>query len=403
MVKIEVNNFQSIEHVVLTVDGFTALAGRSGLGKSALLRAVEAALGGASGATFVRHGAHCAKRLKDVKTCKCFASVHITADGLDLLWEKGDCVNRYVYNGVNYDAVARGFPEFLRTNFGPVKIGDKQTLLQVAPQWEPLFLLNTSGGVAADVLSDVAHLNRINVALTLSEKDRREASASHKARLKDVATKELELQGYNGLDTVLAQVQAVVTRTGAINALEGEVQAIEAHLAALRTVVARVRTLLVVETVTVPVQSALVGYAKALHSLQVFCANLNTRASAIKAMSSVEKISAPDLCGVQAVTTKHRKITVWTEKTQALEHGLLAWQGVEIVTLPAKPAFREPLTKLNTLAIYAQKQQTLGAQLRRLEEACAQAEQDEKHSLEDIRALGVCPTCTRPFEAGCQC
>ena len=65
MTEVEVRNFQSVEHAVFRIEGFTALVGRSNIGKSALVRAVKAALTGATGTDFVRHGGLCARRLKD--------------------------------------------------------------------------------------------------------------------------------------------------------------------------------------------------------------------------------------------------------------------------------------------------------------------------------------------------
>ena len=178
MIDLEVRSFQSIEHVKLRVDGFTALVGKSNIGKSAIVRAVKAALTGCVGNSFVRHSSACARRSKKAKTCECYSSVHIKAENFDLLWEKGDKHNRYVFNGQEHGVPNRGTPDFLERpklekDFGQVKVGDQWSLLQVADQFENLFLLNQSGGVVADVFSDVARLDRVNVAIKYVEKDRR--------------------------------------------------------------------------------------------------------------------------------------------------------------------------------------------------------------------------------------
>src|SRR5277367_3768831 len=154
--EVEVTNFQSIEHAKFVIEGYTALVGRSNIGKSAIVRAVKAALTGASGTSFVRHGPNCARRLKDAKKCQCKATVRIKREGFDLLWEKGDSDNRYTFNGQVNDSVGQGTPTFLQAGFAPIKIGDDKELLQVADQFDPIFLLNKTGGAVADVLSDVA-------------------------------------------------------------------------------------------------------------------------------------------------------------------------------------------------------------------------------------------------------
>lgn len=123
MLDVEIRNFQSIEHVHVVIDGFTTLVGRSNLGKSAIVRAIKAALTGAPEETSVRHGPKCEREVKGTKSCKCYCSVHIKTEGFDLLWEKGGDKNEYVFNGAKKTAVGKGTPDFLDESFGVVKSG----------------------------------------------------------------------------------------------------------------------------------------------------------------------------------------------------------------------------------------------------------------------------------------
>lgn len=402
MVTVEIRNFQSIEHATIVVDGFTALVGRSNIGKSAIIRAVEAALGGSSGTSFVRHGDTCARRLKDVKACKCVASVHIKATGFDLLWEKGDSVNRYVYNGTVYDSVARGFPEFLQEDFKPVKVGDKSLQLQVASQWEPIFLLNASGGVVADVLSDVAHLQRINVALDLSEKDRREAVAGHKARVKDATSKETELKQYVGLDAAMTQARAVEARMGDIAEKEQQVQEIEAYLEALRGLAARLKVLSVGEATAVPAVGLLSDSVSLTQALASLVSGLESRSLGVHTFASVETVAVPDVSQVKQVKQAQRQVSDWKDSLCQLEAGVSMWDALEAVPVPEQPDLRSSLDALSSSVRYLRRKLALEEQLDRLERDHFSAETAEQKSLEAVRALGACPTCTRPFEGTSQ-
>src|SRR5580700_10412737 len=127
MFEVEIRNFQSIEHISIRIDGFTALVGKSDIGKRAIVRAVRAALTGATGTSFVRHGVACHRRIRGSKTCECYCSVHMSTEGFDLTWEKGDKRNLYVFNGQDYGVPNRGTPDFLERpkllkDFGLVKI-----------------------------------------------------------------------------------------------------------------------------------------------------------------------------------------------------------------------------------------------------------------------------------------
>src|SRR6478752_168059 len=96
MIEIEVTDFQSIRHTSVAIDRFSAIVGRSNIGKSALVRAVQMALTGAVGTDFVRHGSSCDRAIRGTKKCKCFSRVRIKTFALELTWEKGDAVNRYI-------------------------------------------------------------------------------------------------------------------------------------------------------------------------------------------------------------------------------------------------------------------------------------------------------------------
>src|SRR5512137_438933 len=108
MIEVEVRDFQSIERATIRIDGFTTLVGRSNIGKSAFVRAVQAAITGAPVGAYVRHAALCPRKTRKLKECRCQCSVHVKTEGFDMLWEKGDFINRYTFNGVVYDKVNQG-------------------------------------------------------------------------------------------------------------------------------------------------------------------------------------------------------------------------------------------------------------------------------------------------------
>lgn len=397
MIRVEIRNFQSVEHAVITVQGFTALVGRSNIGKSAIVRAVEAALSGASGTGFVRHGPKCAKRLKDVKTCKCFASVHIKGDGIDLLWEKGDGVNRYRYNGQDYDAVARGFPEFLKPEFTPVKVGDKQVQLQVAPQWEPIFLLNTSGGTVADVLSDVARLDRINTAMRLSEKDRKAAMSTLKVREQDADRIRTALTGYDGLDDAVRRVRVTETRLAEIEALDRRVCALEGFIASSEAIGARIKTLEGVTAIKPPALEPVVASARALTRLQGFRADHASKATVVAALEPAATIQVPPPEPLTLAQGDWARLSGWLTRVRALKVVLEGWSVIQATPVPNTTALQGALEAARTAQGLAARLASVEASLTSLEAQLDAVLAEERGVLEEVRKLGRCPSCARPF------
>lgn len=207
---LEVTNFQSIEHVSVTLSGLTVLVGRSNLGKSAIVRALDALLTNPTGSDFVRHGDKCARKVSGNKTCKCYSEVTLKLDGHTVTWQKGDSTHRYTVDGTLYDKVERGAPSFLvPLGLHPLGIGDDEVSLQVSSQWRPLFLLDRKGSEIAEAVSGIGNLDRIHDALRKVESDKRQAVSTKKVReadLQDVTSKLAKMDGLGDLEALVADV-----------------------------------------------------------------------------------------------------------------------------------------------------------------------------------------------------
>ena len=293
MIEIEIRRFQSIEHVTLRVTGFSALVGRSNIGKSAVIRAVQSALGDPPSADYIRHDGTCARRV-GAKKCKCVASVHIKMPGFDLLWKKGDGVNCYKFNDIEYNSVGQGTPDFL-PGFLPVKVGDRKAMLQVADQFYPMFLLDKSGGAVADLLSDVANLDRINVASRFADKDLKEATSTLKLRQRDVSALSAELAGYDGLDKAVERVETVQSALNRVQTLCRCVTELDTFIDAVRSVGRQLKALQAVTAVVIPDVAPVSAKVEELARVVEWCSDIDGKQLVITGLSGVDKIVVPEL------------------------------------------------------------------------------------------------------------
>lgn len=395
MVEVEVRNFQSIEKAAFRIDGFTVIVGRSNIGKSALVRAVKAALTGAPASSFVRHGAACLRRTKKAKTCKCFASVHMVAEGFDLLWEKGDAINRYTFNGAVYDKAERGTPDFLQPDFAPVKVGDRQEMLQVADQFSPIFLLDQTGGAVADTLSDVARLDRINAAMRLAERDRKEAVSTRKVREKDVTDLRIKLVAYDGLDAALADAQAIADRHVAIEKQERALQRVDEFLGQLSSLAGVVRELGKVTAIVIPDSSTLRAEEERLDALDEFLARKVAREQEIASLSGVEDVQVPSAAALGDASKALTRLDGWVAKLVEMKGWLGPWKAVEAAPVPEAKALTESRDRLTTLDALLTKHANLTALIRSLDDELAVVLTEETTIKAEQDELGVCPTCAR--------
>lgn len=216
--KIRVDNFQSIGSAELQPTGLTVIVGPSDRGKSALLRAIEAALFNRPGDQFVRTGAKTATvalELDDPNTT--------VSSRRHINWEKGAGLNKFAVDGVEFTRVGKGAPPPLQAlGFRDVTIGAKlkddgtfeggETVRpQVARQFDPVFLLDKSGGFLNEVLLGLSRLNVLQRAGRLCAADLRAAKMARKV------TQEQATRAREAADA-LAAVPAIAARLDALEA-----------------------------------------------------------------------------------------------------------------------------------------------------------------------------------------
>lgn len=446
MIEVQIENFQAIDHLKFQIEGFTAIVGRSNLGKSSIIRALKAALSGADGNNFVRHNPEtCARVLRGVKKCQCFCSVQFKfEDGRRLLWEKGDVVNKYtawdadgektVYSNVG--GKGSDAPAMLEKGFSQIEIGAKKNLLQVADQFNPLFLLDLSGTVVADVLSDVAQLDEINKAMRLVSKDRRSASSTRKVREEDVKTVEVKLEKYEKLDITLQQTnqveqshEYVLLHLGKVDLIAGflsnyirvgtalqalkkavspavpEVEPLNSFavkyseadrmLGDLEESVTEVRALLGVQKVTVPDIEVVQDTASKLEKASELHKRLTAVAYAVRDLRGVDNVEVPSLPNLGEKADSLKALSRWQTRLDVLESTLGQYEGFDSVVLRSPGVVQMTRDHLSGVSRFLDRQVSLEAVITQTEKELEEAAAEEASILDEFKALGVCPTCSQ--------
>lgn len=242
--KVKIKNFQSIKKLEMDIEGFTVITGRSNIGKSAIIRAIEGALTNKEGDSFVRDGTP-------------YSEVSLSCPQIDLQWEKGKNKNNYVINGQRLDSVGRGSPPLVSdSGFRELEFNKTKLNAQIASQFSPIFLIDPSkisGSVAAEVISDVGRLHDVQSALRLCEKDKRNKESDVRVRERDLKSIEAELTSYDGLDQALSGMSLVKELRDLVRTLENELSFLESVLREYEDVKTVLETLKPLETVEIPV------------------------------------------------------------------------------------------------------------------------------------------------------
>jgi hypothetical protein len=399
MVRVEISNFQSMVREVIEIDGFSTVVGRSNIGKSAMVRAIKAALTGAPADSYVRHQDGCSKVTKGAKSCKCYCSVRIIGDGVDLLWEKGDTVNRYVYNGVEHTVVGRGTPEFLGSEFGLVSLGSgDKTLLQVSDQFTPLFLLDKSGTVVADVLSDVAKLDQINVAARMAEKDRKEAASTRKIREKDLVGLRAILAQYDSLDAIIERARSVEALGEKVDTLEARTFYVTGLAETLKTAILGVKALSGVGDLVMPSWPPVEARIADIRTLGRLQRELTECRAAVDSLSGFD-VPLPEISSFLESGKEFVKLGQWFKVIDGLKAFFAKAAGLDTATLPDLGSVVEKHVSFNRLGDLRARQHVTQSALDKLEQDLSDTLEAEELVLTEFRALGVCPTCRQSVHA----
>lgn len=187
--KILVTEYQSIQHAKLEVSGFTAITGPSNIGKSALLRAITAALFGQEGNHFVRKGAP-----------SCAVTVERGDQHVEWSRVRKKTVSQescLILNGVKHTRLGRDGHADLTAGLGfsGVRAGSATIYPQVARQLDPPFLLGETPNATADVFKMLGRIDVVTRAQGAAKSDLRKTTAEAGLREKDrIAAVELMSQ-----------------------------------------------------------------------------------------------------------------------------------------------------------------------------------------------------------------
>lgn len=210
MVRVRVQNFQSIVDAEIVVDGLTVVTGQNNSGKTAVMRAVHGVFTNASGNALVRHGED-----------------HLSVDldfgnGQEVRWEKGPKIKpRYTIDG-KVIAAGRQVPDEVATlGVQPIQAGASVVWPQIAPQFSgQVFLLDLPGSAMAEAVADVDRVGRLTQALKYAESDQRAANDRLKVRRQDAAALREEILQMAGLDAVAEHVVEVESALGDLQRAE---------------------------------------------------------------------------------------------------------------------------------------------------------------------------------------
>ena len=193
---VELTNFQSHRHVILSMGDLTVFTGSSNSGKSSVLRALTALVRNDAVGDYITHG-------------ESFLKVKVTLDcGTSVEWVKGKNENSYRITwpdgGESYfQKVGADVPDEVKEvlKLSPIVMeGGQKAQVNIHEQLEAPFLIQDTPGHVAKVFGELTSASKLYTAVSEGIKQINRAKATKKVRKGDLEELETQLEGYQLLE-----------------------------------------------------------------------------------------------------------------------------------------------------------------------------------------------------------
>lgn len=381
MIKISVKNFQSIKDISFSIDGFTTLIGRNFIGKSAVLRAINAALTNQQGTDFIRWGEK-------------FCEVTIETKDLSILWHKEKGNNFYDINNKKYNKIGSQPPpkELLNQGYGLIDISGEKINLLYAQQFFPLFLVDRNDSKSADFLISIYGLDRLYKAVDLCEKDRKKSNNILKIRKGDKEIIENELKRFEGFDDIQDKFKNISKQKKSIESEENKIDylnTIKDKIISKTLILKRLKPLIELK---IPVNSELKSQIEDKEKLSKYLEEIKQLKNNVQNLSSIKKINIPadTIKNYEKELKKLLELKKKFSEYEILKSEINKLKNIVDIKIPQNTY---DYTKIDKLKNLYQKLSAQSAELKKLKEDLNNTDQQITEVSKQLEKYNRCPVC----------
>lgn len=389
MIRVEITNYESIEHAIIEIDGFTTVVGPNYSGKSAAMRAINAALTNQSGMEFVRWGQD-------------YCEVRIQASDLDLLWHKEEGNNHYLVNGKKYSKIGRDEPprEVSQLGYGTVKVSGQKHDLHYADQFTPLFLVDDQNTKTADLVASVYGLDRLYKASELCSKDQRSNDSMLKVRKKDLENAKADLEKFDGFDDVLCKAKLIKEEYVEISKNRAQINQASSWARAISEVSVKCKKLKSVMDVNIPDSGRLTDDLRKYDHARDFLDRVSRLDMETASLKPAAETLIPNSGQLQDRVNELRRAKNLLSKLQEILSSESALRAIIDVTIPASLSdkLRASMEGVSTAKGYLESLKTGKLELSSLESRLSECSGELKKVEDERASFDRCPLCNQKLE-----
>jgi DNA repair ATPase RecN len=311
--KVTIKNYQSIKDVSFEIDGFTVITGKNNIGKSAIIRALEAPLANQPGKSFIRHG--------EKKT-----TVKIKRDDIDVEWVKGASATYTIYNGKEkevYSKLNRDVPPpLIRAGFGKMVVGDKKVFPFIASQFDELFLVDKPGSVVTEVLAELYNIDTLSKADDLCQKTIKSQKSMLKTREADLQAIKESLKAFADFEEIKETVAILVEKEKETENLSSEILVLVDYEKKIKELTESLSVLRRITQVVIPDSSP---FERAINDVQWLREKEKKHrelAGIVEKLKGVSQLRVPKITKIDSLVKEVDQLCEWDDTATKLIKGI---------------------------------------------------------------------------------
>jgi DNA repair ATPase RecN len=348
MVEVEITNYQSIAHAKLVIDGFTTLVGKNSLGKSAVLRAINAALTNQQGTDFIKWGEK-------------FCEVRIKSGDTQILWHKEEGNNFYKINDdPPYTKIGRDEPpsEVMEAGFKLIKAGDQKINLNYSTQFNPLFLVDKLDSKGADLLTSVYGLDRLYKAIDLCNKAQRETADELRMREKDLSLVDKDLERFKDFEEVKAAAENLKVIKRELEDSERSLYELQQKWQRIQDCLAACKRLQDIKNVILPKKEHIASSIADFQKLSQLQASIEKLTAILKRVKPVLSLILPTSLGaeISRVKKEYEELSALNRKIVQAQSEVDRFSAIEKIILPVSDIDIDVLSRLKGYLLRLEKE-----------------------------------------------
>jgi hypothetical protein len=383
MIHVEITNFQSIKHLKFDFDGFTTIIGRNYIGKSATLRAINAALTNQQGMSFIRWGEK-------------FCEVRIKTDTIDILWHKEANNNFYKINNEDpYTKVGNLPPPkpILDAGFGVLSVAGEKTNLFYAEQFQPLFLIDRRDTKSADLLISIYGLDKLYKAMDLCARDQRKNTDVLKLRKIDLEQSEKSLKRFSEFDKVKEDLNKIGIFKENLITKQNDTIKLKDWLSRVVALTKGIKRLRPARNVEIPTCDKIDKISSELETLKRYSKTVEILKKDIIRLRGIRNIEIPEE-KAKALETKTKdleKIDLYKTKFESLSKEVKTLGKARDIKVPG--VSDKKMKDLEQIKNWSQNLMTLVTGVKGLRASIQDNNKDLEKVNKELSLYDVCPAC----------